>query len=1291
MNPTPANISTYYEYDERGNVTRVVDGRGVATDFEVNQLDQVVQVTRAAATGLLATNPAENISLTAFAYVERIYYDANDNVVLRQVEDRGNTSDVDGDLPSSDLAAVGLSAISPDFIGGTAFADSLYKYDLLNNRIETVEEVAAGEFIRTKYRYDNNEHRVLTIYPEGNADAWVYDERDKLFQSISGASTAPADGNYYTGDPTTFNRPGGSGTQTSTITYSYDGNGNLVEAIDSFNNGGNQSSSFIASSSGDVTKYIYDAYNRRRQVTDPMGNTTHYTYDPEGKVIRVVKRGQPDYDLASGGASEVTLSATEMIYDERDRLVANHDVLFKTPTIGTTRTPTLTDSPFMDSFVSGFYLSDAASDTAAIPGFSDATVIGRLSTIYEYDRNGRVVFQMTDDLNLMRTDYDGAGRVIRKIDSALWNGTFSPILKENGINADEWGIYDATPAGATISAEYDPDRNSDVIFLNSPNENGNGYVIGDQQNMNRNPNGTPWNATEERVSLWYKGGFTPVYVMVSTSVGEKFVMYYTRNGTDHLNVDGHVVIHLGNGTGDDTWRHFDRNVKEDFEAFSTGTWQNTDGILFRASDAWNWDLYIDDIKLSDTTVLDEGDGNEHHFAYDDNGNLIEEKNIEVSTVPELASQTFRQTHYYDALNRPIIDIDSIGRAIYTRYDSRGNIRATADAVAPSSTGTQTLPRRGLGSTSNVTVNGAGNVILNFYDGLGRLVESETLLSATGMGNGTNYGADVYGVLTTLDSGMADTAQGGGDGKITISQAFDDNSQMIAKRDDNGNVTAYIYDNQERLLTERQGLTITGTSFSITGGDSGSFHSSTVGATPVDTETAGTDVSLQYDLDSNITQKTDEAGNVFTYTYDGLSRRTGMTTTTAASGFHAYVDQTYRYDGLGRTTRFDNLDTLTGGSATTFDSVVTRVYDSLSRLLEETQKIDSLTAKVISYNYDVTASTAHNVSSLVYPDGRQTNNSYDRLGRLIARRDNGQSSDIGRYDYIGGRVAALTYQNDTRLTHFSVSSGAGTSWFDDAGRVLRHRWESYTPPTDPGQGTLLAGYEYQDASGNPLYDGADNRLIEYAMHDPDRSERFTYDSAYRLTSPDSGTQSAGDRAYERGTFTDGTRSSMAGGIAIFKDWDLDGANNWSTFWKDGTAQTRTHSDFNEIVGLGSTTLVYDANGNLLDDATLALSWDVLNRLRAVHRKSDGLLIADYQYDATGRRVRKVITNGGKDADSSLDGTTDFYYDGWQLIEERDAADTPGAQYAYGNYLDEIWVRDDRDGGSATIGSLNDGSG
>ncbi|MEQ8820035.1 MAG: RHS repeat-associated core domain-containing protein [Sumerlaeia bacterium] len=79
------------------------------------------------------------------------------------------------------------------------------------------------------------------------------------------------------------------------------------------------------------------------------------------------------------------------------------------------------------------------------------------------------------------------------------------------------------------------------------------------------------------------------------------------------------------------------------------------------------------------------------------------------------------------------------------------------------------------------------------------------------------------------------------------------------------------------------------------------------------------------------------------------------------------------------------------------------------------------------------------------------------------------------------------------------------------------------------------------------------------------------------------------------------------------------------------------------------------------------------------------------DATGRRVRKVVTNGGKDADSSLDGTTDFYYDGWQLIEERDAADTPGAQYAYGNYLDEVWVRDDRAGGSATIASLNDGSG
>lgn len=40
--------------------------------------------------------------------------------------------------------------------------------------------------LQTRYRYDGNQNLVLTIYPAGNADSAVYDERDLLFQSTRG-------------------------------------------------------------------------------------------------------------------------------------------------------------------------------------------------------------------------------------------------------------------------------------------------------------------------------------------------------------------------------------------------------------------------------------------------------------------------------------------------------------------------------------------------------------------------------------------------------------------------------------------------------------------------------------------------------------------------------------------------------------------------------------------------------------------------------------------------------------------------------------------------------------------------------------------------------------------------------------------------------------------------------------------------------------------------------------------------------------------------------------------------
>ena len=60
---------------------------------------------------------------------------------------------------------------------------------------------------------------------------------------------------------------------------------------------------------------------------------------------------------------------------------------------------------------------------AAVPGsLGGISIIGRITTLSEYDRASRTTFSVTDDLDNYRSDYDGASRVVKSTDSALASG-----------------------------------------------------------------------------------------------------------------------------------------------------------------------------------------------------------------------------------------------------------------------------------------------------------------------------------------------------------------------------------------------------------------------------------------------------------------------------------------------------------------------------------------------------------------------------------------------------------------------------------------------------------------------------------------------------------------------------------------------------------------------------------------------------------------------------------------------------------------------------------------------------
>ncbi|MEK7414337.1 MAG: hypothetical protein AAB263_13560, partial [Planctomycetota bacterium] len=124
-------------------------------------------------------------------------------------------------------------------------------------------------------------------------------------------------------------------------------------------------------------------------MTDAVGNQEVTNYDPASNVVRLSHFGR------TGGASatsQTLLSQVENKYDELSRMFERNDRLFTYARVNYARTPMLQDGPL-----------SKAND-------------GLVTTRFEYDHLSRQTFTIEDDLDTSRTFFDGADRVIRKLD-----------------------------------------------------------------------------------------------------------------------------------------------------------------------------------------------------------------------------------------------------------------------------------------------------------------------------------------------------------------------------------------------------------------------------------------------------------------------------------------------------------------------------------------------------------------------------------------------------------------------------------------------------------------------------------------------------------------------------------------------------------------------------------------------------------------------------------------------------------------------------------------------------------
>jgi YD repeat-containing protein len=323
------DIATSWTYDNVGNIATVTNDLGYVTTFTVNDLNQV-------------TNIETPIS-SSVTFDTKFEYDANDNLTKKEIEN------LDGD---------GASVTANPWITTT------FTYgNVLNRRTAVTDEIDSTTTVQTTFTYDTNRNLTQITRPEGNVEAFTYDERDLLYQRTRGSS-----------EPVK-----------SIETWTYDGNRNVTTYV---------------TGDGNSWATTYDDWDGRASVMDPAGTLTEFENDDAG---RETKREH------YGAADKTTLyEDVRTTYCELGKPSQVRRIYKKTPS---------------DSGVNADtnFEYDAASrpwKTYEVRATSPSLV--QLITTRTYDAVGRPATVQNDSGDTTTYTYDGAGNVtsIAQLDKA---------------------------------------------------------------------------------------------------------------------------------------------------------------------------------------------------------------------------------------------------------------------------------------------------------------------------------------------------------------------------------------------------------------------------------------------------------------------------------------------------------------------------------------------------------------------------------------------------------------------------------------------------------------------------------------------------------------------------------------------------------------------------------------------------------------------------------------------------------------------------------------------------------
>ena len=374
-------------------------------------------------------------------------------------------------------------------------------------------------------------------------------------------------------------------------------------------------------------------------------------------------------------------------------------------------------------------------------------------------------------------------------------------------------------------------------------------------------------------------------------------------------------------------------------------------------------------------------------------------------------------------------------------------------------------------------------------------------------------------------------------------------------------------------------------------------------------------SYSYSPNGRRISVTDANGNRAELRYDGFDRqdRWIFPSPNVTGQVNAADYEEYGYDPVGNRTSLRKRD----------GSTITTTYDALNRAIVKNVPISATgtAGYIVHYGYDVgSRQTFARFGSIV---GLGVANEYDSLGRLKATSTSmsGTPRTLSYQYDAGGRRTRLTFPDNSFFTYE----------YDAANRLTKIR---------DGTATEVASFEYNYFSARRESTTTVGGAISTSVHEPmfrlkslthnltgssaDQLVEFAYNPASQIVS-----RTSTNEAYASLTAYNVSRSYSVNGL-------------------------------NQYLASGPAALAYDANGNLTSDGSTSFAYDAENRLVT----ASGGRSAALAWDPLGRLFQ---TSGGST------GTTQFLYDGDELVAEYDASGTLLRRYVHGIGSDDplLW--------------------